>query len=247
MQIASGATLESGANNSSTSFEGVISGDGAFTKQGTGILTFSGLNPNTYTGGTSVQAGTLKLTSGSGLADGSGLSLSSGAIFDLDVSDVIGSIDGQGDVQLASGVILSAGSDNSSTTFEGVISGDGAFTKQGTGTLTFSGANPNTYVGETSVEAGTLKLTGGSGFVDTSPLVIDSGATFDLDKSEGVGSISGAGTIDIDFLHYLSVNDDNVTSSFSGSFAGSGDFEKLGSGTLTLSGSSSSFGSTLLM
>ena len=47
-----------------------------------------------------------------------GLSVSSGAIFDLDLSDVIGSISGSGDIDLASGVILSAGADNSSSSFD---------------------------------------------------------------------------------------------------------------------------------
>ena len=141
----------------------MISGEGGFTKQGIGTLNFSGLNPNPYSGGTRVEAGTLQLSGGSGLADGSGLSVSSGAIFDLDLSDVIGSISGSGDIELASGVILSAGADNSSSSFEGVISGAGGFSKQGSGTLNFSGSSPNTYSGGTSVEGGILQLSGGSG------------------------------------------------------------------------------------
>ena len=49
--------------------------------------------------------------------------------------------------------MLSAGSDNANTTFTGVISGDGALIKQGTGTLEFSGSSPNTYGGGTNIEA----------------------------------------------------------------------------------------------
>ena len=47
---------------------------------------------------------------------------------------------------------LGAGGDNGNTTFTGIISGDGAFIKQGGGTLTNGGLNPNTYTGTTSIE-----------------------------------------------------------------------------------------------
>lgn len=54
------------------------------------------------------------------------------------------------------------------TTIGGAI-GDGSnvygITKTGTGTLTFSGANSNTYTGATLVQAGTLAITNGSGTV----------------------------------------------------------------------------------
>jgi len=52
-----GNTISVGANNKTTTYYGVISGaGGAFTKVGTGILT---VNTNTYSGATTVSAGTL--------------------------------------------------------------------------------------------------------------------------------------------------------------------------------------------
>ena len=48
--------------------------------------------------------------------------------------------------------------DESSTTFSGTIGGAGRLVKQGTGTLTLSGAN--TYIGPTDVNAGTLLVNG---------------------------------------------------------------------------------------
>ena len=236
IELASGVTLSAGADNSSTTFDGVISGAGSFTKQGTGTLSFSGVAPNAYTGATSVEAGRINLSGGSGLADTSALSVSSGATFDLDVSDVIGSISGVGDIDLASGVTLSAGADNSSTTFDGVISGAGSFTKQGTGTLSFSGVAPNAYTGATSVEAGRINLSGGSGLADTSALSVSSGATFDLDVSDVIGSISGVGDIDLASGAILSAGADNSSTTFDGVISGDGGFTKQGTGTLTFSG-----------
>ncbi|MDR1667118.1 MAG: autotransporter-associated beta strand repeat-containing protein, partial [Bacteroidales bacterium] len=48
-------------NGNAVSFGGILSGAGGFAKNGTGTLTLSGAN--TYTGGTTVNAGTLEFTS----------------------------------------------------------------------------------------------------------------------------------------------------------------------------------------
>ena len=60
-----GAILTTGGNNTSTTFSGVIQ-DGAgvtgLTKVGTGTFTLTGAN--TYTGGTTISAGTLQIGSG---------------------------------------------------------------------------------------------------------------------------------------------------------------------------------------
>jgi autotransporter-associated beta strand protein len=65
--------LQVGTNNLSTVFSGLIedNGDGgSFVKVGTGVLTLSG--PNTYTGATTVKAGTLVVTNTAGSATGTG-------------------------------------------------------------------------------------------------------------------------------------------------------------------------------
>jgi autotransporter-associated beta strand protein len=64
-------TLSVGSNNLSTTFSGVISDRGSLTKVGRGILTLSNAN-NTYTGGTTVQRGTLLVTNEGGSATGTG-------------------------------------------------------------------------------------------------------------------------------------------------------------------------------
>ena len=58
--LLSDPTLTVGADNTSTTFSGSISGSGNLTKIGTGTFTLSGAN--TYTGQTSVLGGTLQVT-----------------------------------------------------------------------------------------------------------------------------------------------------------------------------------------
>ncbi|WP_207919274.1 beta strand repeat-containing protein, partial [Methylobacterium segetis] len=60
--IAAGQVLTTGADNSSTTFAGVIGGAGGLAKTGTGTFTLSAAN--TFTGGTLNQAGTLVLAAG---------------------------------------------------------------------------------------------------------------------------------------------------------------------------------------
>ena len=53
--------------------------------------------------------------------------------YELGSDDTVGSLSGAGSVSLSS-YQLEAGGDNTSTTFSGVIGGDGGLTKEGSGT-----------------------------------------------------------------------------------------------------------------
>ncbi len=64
-----------------------------------------------------------------------------------------GSLAGGGTIAL-DGIFLTVGTDNTSSTFDGVIGGTGGLVKVGTGSFTLTGVN--TYTGTTFVEAGTL-------------------------------------------------------------------------------------------
>mgnify|MGYP001793754005 CR=1 FL=1 len=67
---------------------------GALTKQGSGTFTLSGAN--TYTGLTTVAAGSLALSGGSAIADTGAVNLStSGADLTLSTSETIGSLRGR--------------------------------------------------------------------------------------------------------------------------------------------------------
>ncbi len=120
---------------------------------------------------------------------------------------------------------------------QGVIAGPGVgLTKEGSGNLTLSGAN--TYTGDTTVNAGVLRLAGGSAIADTGLVSIANvaGATLQLDASETIATLNGGGatggTVN------LAAGDLTVGSgTFSGAITGSGALNKSGAGTLTLDGS----------
>ena len=98
----------------------------------------------------------------------------------------------QGDDALAIGANgISVGSNNSTTTYSGVISGSGDLTKVGTGNLTLSGQSTKT--GNYNANAGTLSLTGAANsYRDFSNLnvYINNGATVAIPSIVNGGFIS---------------------------------------------------------
>lgn len=186
--VALGAHMLSLGDGGNQTFSGVIGGSGGIVKQGVGTLTLSGVN--TYTGGTTINAGTLALGAGGRLAAGSALSLAgASAAFDISLAgsnQAIGSLSGVAGSTIALGFnTLTFGNANDQI-FAGTINGTGGITKQGTGMQTLSGVS--TYAGTTLVSAGELRVDGalnGSG-----PLSVAAGATL-----SGTGSIAGAVTV----------------------------------------------------
>jgi len=133
------------------SFGSAINGSGNFTKSGAGTLILNGANG--YTGSTFVNQGTLSI--GGSLPDATALTVTTGALYQLGASDVIGSIAGGGGIALGA-FTLTAGGNGASTTYSGSMSGAGSFTKAGSGTLVLNGAN--TYTGATTVTGGILTV-----------------------------------------------------------------------------------------
>lgn len=126
---------------------GSEAGTSALVKEGSGTLELTGTN--SYTGDTSVNAGTLRVgaddnlgaASGALTFDGGTLQYSAG--FNSDRSVTLNAGGGTFDTN------------GNNTTLGGAISGAGALTKEGAGTLTLTGVN--TYSGGTAVNAGTLQ------------------------------------------------------------------------------------------
>jgi len=106
---------------------GVISGIGSLTKRGAGQLTLT--KAHTYSGATTIEAGTLALTNGGAIANSSGINISADALFDV-------SLLSGGTMTLGSGKTLSG----YGAVKGGFVVGSGARLLPGDsfGTLTFS-------------------------------------------------------------------------------------------------------------
>jgi fibronectin-binding autotransporter adhesin len=132
--------------------------------------------------------------------------------------------------------------------YAGVITGTGGLTKSGPGVLAIPAVQ--TYQGPTVVSGGTLRVrTMPERFPDTTALTVNAGAIFDLNGlSETVGSLAGAGTVNLGSATFTS-GGTNASTVFTGSIvqtAGGigGKVVKTGTGTLTLSGNNGYSGDT---
>lgn len=193
-----------------TTINGVIADKlgavGKLTKSDTGTLILGGVS--TYTGMTAVNNGTLKLAVGDNRlptgsllklgASGSSTVAGTTATFDLDgrsqeskgLESAISTVDQTtiNTVTSASAATLTIGSSSGvTTTFgsntaknRGEITGSLAVTKTGDGTQVLGGAN--TYTGTTSINAGTLAVTGS--LLNTGTVLVNNG-----------GSLSGSGSV----------------------------------------------------
>ncbi|MES2207138.1 MAG: autotransporter-associated beta strand repeat-containing protein [Pseudomonadota bacterium] len=240
LSLASGTDTITNSSGKTATISSVVDGSGNLAKAGAGTLTLSGTN--TYSGTTGVSAGRLATSGGNAITDTSAVTVSSGATLGLGASETIGSLSGAGSITLAS-YTLTAGGDNSSTTFSGVISGTAGVTKTGTGTLTLSGTN--TFTGNAEVSGGGLTLSGGSAIEDTVLVSLSSAnTTLTLSANETIGWVSGGSSrfivLGANTLTFTSNND----TGFSGVISGTGGITKGGTGWFSLSGANTYTGAT---
>ena len=227
------SSLEVNAGASS-SIAGVVSGVGSLIKSGTGTLTLSGVN--SYTGATTISAGTLALDATGTIAASSGVA--NAGTFTIAANKTIASLTGAGATTLG-GILTIGDSNNYSGTYSGIASGTGGIAKAGTGTMTLSGAN--SYTGATTISAGTLALDA-TGTIAASSGMANAG-TFTIAAAKTIDSLTGAGATTLGGI--LTIGDaSNTTCTYSGVASGTGGIAKAGTGILTLTGRNTFTGGT---
>lgn len=187
--VNSDGALSIGSNNTSTQFDGVISGAGELRKVGTGTLTLTG--EQAYTGGTVVEAGSLVLAGGGTFAEGSDFRIADGTL------DLGGNTQVAGQVSLVGGTILNgvlsaASFDLQSGTLNSAIAGAGSLIKSGTGSVTLGGLNSG-FSGNVIVQEG--ELHGAIGAFGTSNAIENNGLVTFIESGSAVwnGAITGSG------------------------------------------------------
>lgn len=156
-----------------------------------------------------------------------------------------GNIDNRGGI--FEGFQMDVGADDTLTLSGDIFTaagGGSGITKIGDGTLILSGTN--TYIGDTRVNAGTLKLSGGSAIGDTRDVVVNASATLDLNgTTETINRLTGSGTINNSTGNGTLVVGSNSSFQFDGTLTdtvGALFLRKTGEGTLTLTAASTHSG-----
>ncbi|WP_395716295.1 autotransporter-associated beta strand repeat-containing protein [Prosthecobacter sp.] len=233
-------------NSGGLTINAPLSGAGALTKAGDGVLTL-GTGANTMTGAINITGGTLSFSSVTAGAAGSlgnnaavnTVTLRDGAT--LSYTGVTGTIlnSGAGSRNFA----LQGGNANidvttstETLTLSGTITGAGSLVKGGAGSLSVNGAA--THSGSTIINAGTLIIGAADRLPDTAPLIIGGSGTFNMAAgNETVGSLAGSGILlSGGTARTLTVGGDNTSTTFSGTISGAGAnvFNKGGTGVMTI-------------
>ena len=160
---------------------------GSLNKNGTGVLTIAA--PNSYAGGTVINAGTVILSGAGSLgAAAGGLDVADGTLNLGGSSQTVGALSITGEAHIQNGTLTASGLNATNPSGSAVISaalslGAGGITKSNDGILALSGAT--SYSGATVLSGGTLALSG-SGSLGTTSGVNLGGGSLDL----GGGSLT---------------------------------------------------------
>ena len=204
-----GASLTVTVSSNRLTVNGPIGDNGqgyGLTKAGTGTLALGGSSG--YSGGTTINAGTLELDANAAAQNSPvTVNVNNGLAFGPGVtSPVVAGLAGSGNVSLittdSSAVVLNVIGNSTGLPYYGNLTGPGGLAKTGSGTLILAGSN--SYTGATTVSGGTLQIgTGGSGealaisttsIADNAALVVDCYGALPLSAAiSGTGSLTKAG------------------------------------------------------
>ncbi|MEI6714975.1 MAG: autotransporter-associated beta strand repeat-containing protein, partial [Verrucomicrobiota bacterium] len=227
--------LDSFANSNTLSGNIYSNNTGGLTKNGSGTVTLSGSNG--YTGVTSLRSGTLGLGGSNALAGGGSISFFGGTLQFGTVAATYSNM-----IANSAASVLLVDSNGFDGTLSGslVASNSGGFTKLGAGMLTLSGSNG--YTGITKIDAGTLSV-GTSNALAGGGSIRFGGGTLQFTSSN---TTDYSARITSSTLGAIAIDTNNLGVTFAGNLLSSntGGLAKIGSGTLTLSGSNGYTGTT---
>jgi len=215
LTIQTGA-LTNGANNltiggtGNTTISSVFTGSGAggLTKVGAGILTLSG--ENTYSGGTTLSAGTLNINNGGSSSSNSAIGTGTFTIAGGTIDNTAGAVSSTITLATNNALALNADFAYTGTGSRNLNLGTGAVTMAATRTITVNGGSltiggniASTTAGITKAGAGTLNLTGANSYTGTTTisggtLQVGDGTTGSLNGTTGTAlTISDTGAFNV--------------------------------------------------
>lgn len=227
-----GALTVAGAD--SLRLNGWVSGAGNLIKTGSGTLTLNGAN-GSFSGGTTLQQGALVLGSGGALGTGQLL------------------VDGKGSLLLPNGATLSNAlridgeltlQTDQTTLLIGPVTGNGKLVKTGVDELITMGSK--TFTGELEIAGGIVTTLEPDALGNPSNVTVGAGTTLNINGNSYFGGLTGAGTTNINAGSTLSVGNNETYGEYSGSVTGQGMLNKVGTGTLRLTGTRTSDGTTIV-
>ena len=233
------ATREINSNTANIAINSVIQGAGGLAKAGSGTLTLSG--NNSYTGPTSLTAGTVVIRNPAALGTSGNVSFTGGGLqFGTGITTDISSR-----IKNSNSAIL-VDTNGNNETFSDIIdsSNSGGLTKEGNGTLTLAGSN--NFTGGVSLNTGTVVIghanAAGSGPItqtdgtslltfDTTGTIANAMSIYNVSTNKTV-TLSGGITVNNAEFDVAS----GETLTISNTINGTGGVTKNGAGTLVLSG-----------
>ena len=239
---ASGLSFNAASGN--VVINGAISetnGSFGLTKDGAATLYLAG--PNTYTGGTILDAGTLSV---SAISDSGASGISTGGVLTFNGGTL--QYTGAGAASTLRGITnigiayIDVTNSAAQLTLGGVISGGNGLMKSGAGTLVLAGTN--TYSGGTTINNGTVAISADFNLGAAGGALILGGGTLEaitnlaLDSTRNLTLNSPGGTFNVDTNSTLTVGN---------TIGGAGALTKSGAGTLVLSnGANNYLGGTVI-
>lgn len=239
-----GGIISDGPNDNGTGLSASDYRKLAITKNGDATLTLTGTN--TYTGGTTINAGRISISNGSALGTGNIAFSAVGTALEVTgtavtlANNISLPTSGSGNITLTT-------ANNSSTVIDGIISGGGTNTvlffqggaiSQNTGALTLNGNN--TLQGSINVQRGPLIL-GNANAAGTASIILDSNSP--AAGALQLGNFTIANKVQLTSGASVGVATGN-SAGISGVISGGATFTKLGAGELTLTENNTYTGAT---